>query len=89
MQLSVIIPCYNLENYIERCLNSVMRQTLEKSEYEIIVVFDSCTDGSERVAERCLLGGGVDFRFFRVALKSAGLARNVGLEAARGRFVYF
>ena len=47
MKVSIIIPIYNLGNQVVKCLNSIAEQDFERSEYEIIVVLDSCTDNSE------------------------------------------
>lgn len=49
MKVSIIIPIYNLGNQVVKCLNSIAEQDFERSEYEIIVVLDSCTDNSEDV----------------------------------------
>lgn len=46
--ISVIVPVYNVENYIERCLKSLVEQTLE--DIEIIIVNDGSTDNSEKIA---------------------------------------
>ena len=49
MKISVIIPVYNLESEITQCLDSIAMQDFDRSEYEIIVVLDSCTDNSGNV----------------------------------------
>lgn len=43
-KLSVIVPCYNVGQYIDRCVESLTSQTLDKSQYEIILVDDASTD---------------------------------------------
>ena len=43
-KLSVVVPCYNVEKYIDRCVNSLVYQTLPHSEYEIILVDDASDD---------------------------------------------
>ena len=45
-KLSVIVPCYNVEQYIDRCMESLVNQTLDKSEYEIILVDDASEDST-------------------------------------------
>ena len=45
-KVSVIIPCYNVELYIDRCLNSVVNQTIGLDKLEIICVNDASTDGT-------------------------------------------
>ena len=46
-KLSVIVPCYNVGQYIDRCVESLTSQTLDKSQYEIILVDDASTDDTE------------------------------------------
>ena len=43
-KLSIVVPCYNVEKYIDRCVNSLVNQTLSHSEYEIILVDDASAD---------------------------------------------
>lgn len=89
MEITIIIPCHNIENYIGRCLQSIIKQSYDKSRYEIIIIFDSCTDRTEIVAKNKLENSGIIYRCFNVDLKNAGLARNVGLENASGKYVWF
>lgn len=82
--ISVIIPLYNKESYIERTIRSVLSQTF--GEYEIIVVNDGSTDGSVAVVER------MNHPFVRlVQQKNGGVsaARNRGIEEARFDYVAF
>ena len=48
MKLSIIIPAYNAERYIEKCITSCEKQDLDKGLYEIIVVDDGSTDGTKK-----------------------------------------
>ena len=50
-RLSIIVPVYNVEKYIERCLLSLLNQDIPKSEYEIIVVNDGSPDKSADIAQ--------------------------------------
>ena len=50
--ISVVIPVYNQEKYIERCLRSVLNQNIEKDTYEIIVVNDGSTDNSLKILNK-------------------------------------
>ena len=89
MKISIIIPCHNLENYIEKCLQSIVIQDFDKAAYEVLIVFDSCADESKQVAEKFLSGKCINFKLFETNVLRAGLARNVGLKNAIGEYIYF
>ena len=86
-KLSIIIPVYNVEKYLPKCLDSLLDDAVR--DYEIIVVNDGSTDGSLAVAE------GYRERYpDRITLISTdnqgqGNARNIGIETACGEFLYF
>ena len=84
--LSVIIPVYNIKNYLEECLNSVINQTLK--EIEIILVDDGSTDGSAKICDNF---ASKDNRIIVVHQKNqgAGMARNAGIEIANGKYITF
>lgn len=86
VQISVIIPVFNCENYIEECLASVCRQSLK--EIEIICIDDGSTDWSYDVMQKY---SEKDHRVhvLRQINQGAGKARNLGLKAAKGDFVIF
>ena len=52
LKLSIIVPVYNVEKYLERCVNSLLHQDIDKSEYEIILVNDGSTDNSGDIAKQ-------------------------------------
>jgi glycosyltransferase involved in cell wall biosynthesis len=81
--VSVIVPVYNAERYLGEALESVLAQTY--SDYEVIVVNDGSTDGSEQVA----LGFGDRIRYIRQENAGPGAARNRGIELARGELIAF
>lgn len=85
-KVSVIIPIYNVEAYLEECLVSILNQTLRN--IEIICVNDGSTDSSGRILEKYRAE---DARIKIINQCNAGLscARNTGLRAARGEYVYF
>lgn len=89
MRITLIIPIHNLEQYIGKCLQSIIRQHYDKSQYEIIAVLDSCTDRSEEIVTTALEDCGIAHTILRTDCKSAGLSRNAGLEIARGKYIYF
>lgn len=85
-KVSVIIPIYNVEEYIEECLVSALHQTLK--DIEIICVNDGTPDDSMRIVKSY---AAKDDRIVIVEKENGGLssARNAGIKAANGEFVYF
>jgi glycosyltransferase involved in cell wall biosynthesis len=85
-KVSVIIPVYNAEKYLRKCLNSVVNQTLR--DIEIICVNDGSTDGSLAILEEYAKK---DSRIVVINQKNqgAGLARNKALKCAHGRYFVF
>ena len=86
VKVSVIIPVYNAEKYLEKCLDSITRQTL--SEIEIICVDDGSTDSSLEILERYAASDP------RILIKRqqnlfAGAARNNGMDTAKGKYLVF
>lgn len=83
-KISVIIPVYNIEEYLERCLDSVIAQTY--TNLEIIVVDDGSTDSSPSICDEY---AGKDERIKVIHKKNGGLsdARNAGLKVATGDYV--
>lgn len=87
MKVSVIIPVYNVEKYVEECLRSVMNQTLK--DIEIICIEDAGADSSKDIIKR-LMGEDSRISLF-VNEENMGLAsvRNLGMEKAKGEYIYF
>lgn len=85
-KVSVIIPAYNAENYIEECLASVVAQTL--ADIEIIVVDDGSTDQTRSLVAKAAKE---DSRISLIEQENqyAGVARNNGMERAVGDYLYF
>lgn len=84
--VSVVIPVYNVERFLAECVDSVLHQTM--GDFEIILVDDGATDGSGRMCDEYALK---DPRIRVIHQANGGLsaARNTGLDAARGEYVYF
>ena len=81
MRFSIVIPAYNAENHIRKCLDSVKQQTF--TDYELIVICDSCTDNTEQIAkEYGAITRSVEFHH-------SGYTRNVGISLAQGEYVLF
>ena len=85
-KITVIVPVYNVENYLRKCLDSIMAQTYKN--IEIIVVNDGSTDTS---GEICKEFSGMDHRIIYIEQENAGLsaARNTGLNNMSGDYVTF
>lgn len=85
--VSVIVPFYKVEPFVERCTRSLMEQTLR--EVEFIFVDDASPDGSRAIIERVVKEYGRDVRILTHP-QNQGLpaARNTGLAEARGEFIY-
>ena len=86
MKVSVIVPVYNVENYLEVCINSILSQTLE--DIEVICVDDGSTDSSYNILKS------LQERDNRVVVlrqnnEFAGTARNKGIDIARGEYLVF
>lgn len=89
-KISVIIPCYNVEAYIDRCLESVMNQTIGLKHLEVIVVNDASTDHTleklyqweQKFPENIMVIS------YEKNIRQGG-ARNVGLQYATGEYIGF
>ncbi|WP_017349523.1 glycosyltransferase family 2 protein [Pantoea sp. A4] len=84
--LSVIVPTYNVERYVQACIDSLLDQLSGK--FEIIIINDSSTDDTLRVLER-FYRGVPQVRIETVVNGGAGLARDRGVALARGEFLFF
>ena len=80
-KFSIIIPCYNEEKYIKRCLNSIFEQTLNRQNYEVIVIDDGSSDSSTNIAKE------YDIKLLNSNRLGAGGARNVGIDNAKGEYI--
>lgn len=86
LKVSVVIPVYNVMPYLERCVQSVVRQTYQN--LEIILVDDGSTDGSGKLCDKI---AGTDQRIRVIHQKNQGLsgARNTGIRQATGEYIVF
>lgn len=84
--ISVIIPIYNTENYLPKCLDSVLSQTLK--DIEVLLINDGSTDGSQKICEEYACK---DQRIQVLHTPNQGVshARNLGLEMAKGEYISF
>ena len=88
MTTSIIIPIYNVERFLRKCLDSVLRQGLPEEEYEVILVNDGSKDSSVTICEEYCK----KYPHFRlITQKNAGVsaARNNGIDHAQGKYIVF
>lgn len=83
---TIIIPVYNLENYIVECLESISMQTF--TNYEVLIINDGSTDASQAKIEQYIRGK-EKFRLFSKKNEGVSIARNMGIEYANGRYIWF
>lgn len=84
--ISVIVPVYNVETYLEECLDSIQNQTY--TDLEVILVNDGSTDGSQAICERyCQTDK--RFRLMNQTNQGQSVARNNGVTASTGEFIAF
>ena len=85
-KVSVVVPIYNVETYLARCIDSILKQTY--SNLEIILVDDGATDSSGKIVDQY---AGLDNRIIPIHKINGGLsdARNAGIDVATGKYICF
>ena len=86
-KVSVIVPVYNVEDYIEKCLESLVNQTLQ--DIEIIIVNDGSTDNSEKIIEKYLNQYDNKIKYLKKLNGGLSDARNYGMKYATGEYIAF
>lgn len=86
MRLSIIIPAYKVENYIEKCIRSLEDQNLAQSDYEIIITNDGSPDSSQEIVEK------LQQEFSNIILinqenQGVSMARNAAIAVAKGNYL--
>jgi glycosyltransferase involved in cell wall biosynthesis len=87
IEISIVIPLYNKEEYIERVLKCIENQTFKN--WECIIVDDGSTDASARIVKEYILNRGKQWRYFHQENMGQAYARNVGIELSEGRYIAF
>ena len=84
--ISIIVPVYNVEKYIEKCIQSLTQQTY--SDIEILLINDGSTDHSDEI---CKKWQNKDYRIKVIYKENGGVssARNLGLNIAKGEYIFF
>ena len=88
MILSIIIPVYNVEKYIKKCIISCINQDIQYDEYEIIVVNDGTQDNSLNIIEE-IANKYSNIKIINQENKGLSAARNIGLKHSKGKYVWF
>lgn len=87
IKVSVIVPVYNVESYLEKCLQSLVQQSLQ--EIEIIAVNDGSTDASQSILEQFQTQFPTKIKVFQKENGGLSDARNYGIDRASGEFLAF
>lgn len=85
-KVSIIVPIYNMENYLEKCIESIIEQSYKN--IEIILINDGSIDKSEIICKKYQMK---DYRIKLISTKNEGVsnARNLGIEASTGEYISF
>ncbi|WP_181160220.1 glycosyltransferase family 2 protein [Priestia megaterium] len=89
-KISIVIPVYNVENYIQETIDSILNQTMGVHHFEVIFINDGSTDDSHQIIDKYIS----EYENFKAihCLESSGAAgkpRNIGIKQARGKYVLF
>lgn len=88
MEISIVIPTRDRKHALEKCLSSLLEQSLSKDEYEIIVIDDGSTDDTKPLLDSLKCSNEV-LKYFKQENKGRGPARNLGIKNANGSIVAF
>ena len=84
IDISIIVPIYNAEKYLKKCLDSLVNQT--KKELEFILINDGSTDKSEEIVKTYK---DERIKYFKNKNQGIGKTRNFGIEKATGKYIMF
>ena len=86
-KVSVIVPVYNVEEYLEKCINSLINQTLQ--DIEVIFVDDGSTDESKKIIEKYIQNNPKKLKYLYKENGGLSSARNFGIPYAKGDYIAF
>ncbi len=89
LRVSVIVPCYNEQAHIGECLDSLLRQNLPATSYEIIVIDDGSHDRTVSIVQQLVATTDGRITFLQQNHTGPALARNLGASQARGQILAF
>ncbi len=87
MKISFVLPCYNVEQYVRRCVESIY--AMNEKDIEVIAVNDGSTDGTLHILSELEVEYGIKIINFDTASGYAGRPRNAGMDAATGNYIAF
>ncbi len=85
-KISVIVPVYNVETYLERCVESILQQTY--AHFELILINDGSTDSSGQICDH-LASQYENIKVYHIENAGVSNARNMGIQLATGSWVTF
>lgn len=88
MKFSLILPVYNVEKYLEKCIKSCLIQDISQNEYEIIIVIDGSPDNSISIAKNFAKNNPC-IKIIEQENQGLSGARNTGLKSAQGEYIWF
>lgn len=88
IRLSLILPAYNVSDYIEACVESCQQQDISKKEYEIIIVNDGSTDATPDIINR-LANRWDNIKIVNQENQGLSMARNNGFDVSSGKYIWF
>ena len=86
MKISIIIPIFNSEKYLKECINSVLQQ--DYTDFEIILINDGSSDNSVAICEEYVKNY-KNIKLYSQKNQGVSSARNLGLNKAKGKYIFF
>lgn len=86
-KISIIVPCYNEEKYIERCINSILSQTLNN--IELIIIDDGSKDNTYKICKNYEIKFPDKIKIIYQENQGQGIAKNIGIKYAQGTYIGF
>lgn len=88
-KVSIIVPVYNVEEYLRRCLDSILAQTIEKSSMEVLLIDDGSLDNSSSICDIYAQSYPEVIKVWHNKNEGAGNARNFGIHHAKGKYIMY
>lgn len=89
MKLSIVVPIFNVEPFLEKCLNSLYSQNIDEENYEVLLFNDGSLDKSGTIAKQYCKEHPTIFNYFEHPNKGLSGTRNRGIREAKGDYIWF